>query len=134
MIFNAKKTDGGRAFTGKITFNDMTLNKGNGMNGADGTFTSPIAGHYRFTFSAIGGIEKYGIKTWVWVYKSGSFALLIGDNNNSKSSSGNSISYDWIMQLNKGITLSLEVFSTSYLCADSWFPVNFNGELVFMET
>eukprot|EP00093_Oithona_nana_P008215 08215.XXX_475410_475526_1 [CDS] Oithona nana genome sequencing. len=38
------------------------------------------------------------------------------------------------MQLNKGETVSLEVFSTSYLCADSWFPVNFNGELVFMET
>merc|ERR1719222_911407 len=132
IIFNSEKTDGGNAFTGKITFNQITLNVGNAMS-SDG-FVAPIAGHYKMSFSAMGGIHKYGINTWVGVYKNGSWEFSIADGNNAKESDGNNISHDWIWKLNKGDKVTFEVHSTSYLRATSVFPVNFNGELVFVET
>jgi len=132
IIFNAKKTDGGHAFNGKITFNQITLNVGNGMT-SDG-FVAPIAGHYKMSFSAMGGIHKYGINTYVEVYKNGSVELWIGHRNNAKENDGNNISYDWIWKLNKGDKVTFRVPSTSYLRARSDVPLNFNGELVFVET
>ena len=97
-------------------------------------FVAPIAGHYKLSFSAEGGIEKYGINTYVGVYKNGSFAFRFGDSNNGKWSDGNNISHDWIMKLNKGDKVTFEVDSESFLQAWSLHPVNFNGELVFVET
>ena len=132
VLFNAEKTNGGNAFNGKITFNQITLNVGNAMS-SDG-FVAPIAGHYKMSFSAMGGYEKYGINTYVRVYKNGSWEFSIGDSNNGKWSDGNNISHDWIWKLNKGDKVTFEVSSTSYLRARSDYPVNFNGELVFVET
>ena len=138
IIFNAFKTNGGNAFKGKIIFNNVTLNVGNGFNSADGTFRAPISGHYKFAFSAIGGIggdDTTGIDTWVEVYKSGSHEFSIGDSNNGYYSDGNNISYDWIWSLNRGDTVSLKVYGgESYLSSTSHRPVNFNGQLVFVET
>ena len=111
IIFNSEKTDGGNAFTGKITFNQITLNVGNAMS-PDG-FVAPIAGHYKMSFSAMGGLGKYGINTYVKVSKNGSFAFWIGDSNNGKWSDGNNLSYDWIWKLNKGDKVTFEVHSIS---------------------
>jgi len=132
IIFNSEKTDGGLAFNGKITFNQITLNVGNAMT-SDG-FVAPIAGHYKMSFSAMGGYKKYGIDTFVWVHKNGSSAFWIGDSNNGKWSDGNNISYDWIWNLNKGDKVTFEVPSAYYLRARSDHPLNFNGELVFVES
>jgi len=132
VLFNAEKTNGGLAFNGKITFNQITLNVGNAMS-SDG-FVAPIAGHYKMSFSAHGGVGKHGINTYVGVYKNRSWAFWIGDSNNGKENDGNSISYDWIWKLNKGDKVTFRVPSNSYLRADSRAPVNFNGELVFVET
>ena len=46
------KTDGGKAFTGDIKFNDVTPNIGAAMNGPEGIFRAPVAGYYKFSFSA----------------------------------------------------------------------------------
>ena len=132
VLFNAEKMDGGDAFNGKITFNRITLNVGNAMS-SDG-FVAPIAGHYKMSFSAQGGFGKYGIYTWVHIHKNGSFAFSFGDSNKDKDSEGDNISYDWIMKLNKDDKVTFEVYSKYYLCATSYVPVNFNGELVFVET
>ena len=133
VIFNAEKTDGGNAFTGKISFNRVTLNVGSGMS-SDG-FVAPYDGHYKMSFSAVGGWGKYGtFKTYVKVIKNGSFVFSIADYNNATSSHGNNISHDWIMELKKGDKLTFEVISMSYLRADSNVPVNFNGQLVLAES
>ena len=132
IIFNAEKTDGEFAFTGLITFNRVTLNVGNAMS-SDG-FVAPIAGHYKMSFSAMGGIGKYGINTYVKVSKNGSLAFWIGDRNNAKESDGNNISHDWIWMLNKGDKVTFRVVSDSYLRAQPSVPLNLNGELVFVET
>ena len=132
IIFNAEKTDGEFAFTGLITFNRVTLNVGNAMS-SDG-FVAPIAGHYKLSFSAVGGWEKHGINTYVWVSKNGSRAFRISDSNDGSGSHGNNISHDWIWKLNKGDKVTLRVVSDSYLRAQPSVPLNFNGELVFVET
>ena len=134
VIFDAKKTNGGNAFTGNIIFNNVTLNVGNAMS--SNGFTAPIAGHYRFSFSAMGAYEKWGIDTWVYVLINDQWfqGLSIGDSNNGKWSDGNNISHNWIWKMNKGDKLKFVVGSTSYLRAGMWSPVNFNGELVFVET
>ena len=120
------------AFNGKITFNQITLNVGNAMS-PDG-FVAPIAGHYKMSFSAQGGFGKYGIYTWVHIHKNGTFAFSFGDSNKDKESEGNNISYDWIWKLNKDDKVTFIVLNNSYLGAHSDFPLNFNGELVFVET
>ena len=53
------KTDGGKAFTGDIKFNDVTPNIGAAMNGPEGIFRAPVAGYYKFSFSASSGYKKY---------------------------------------------------------------------------
>ena len=121
------------AFNGNIIFNEVTLNLGNAMSSDDG-FVVPISGHYRLSFSAIGAFEKKGINTWVHVYKNGSKQFNIGDSNDGKQSDGNNISHNWIWYLNKGDKVSLEVNTFSYLRATWDNPLNFNGELVFVET
>ena len=135
VIFNAIKTDGEFASTRstrKIVFNEVTLNVGNAMN-SDG-FVAPIAGHYRFSFSAIGTLAKFELNTWVHVYKNGILDMYIGDSNDGVRSDGNNISHNWIWQLNKGDKVSFQVDRESVLHAGPTTPVNFNGELVFVET
>ena len=131
VIFNAEKTDGGIAFTGKISFNRVTLNVGSGMS-SDG-FVAPYDGHYKMSFSAVGSFYKKWIYTWVKVQKNGSRVFWIADGNDARSSHGNNISHDWIMELKKGDKLTFELFNMSYLRADSNVPVNFNGQLVSVE-
>lgn len=130
VIFNARKTNGSDAFNGDIIFNEVTLNVGNGMN--PDCFVVPITGHYRLSFSAMGAYEKDGTDTFVHVRKNGSMVFQIGDSDNEIS--GNNISHNWIWNLKKGEKVSFAVHSASYLRAWSQFPVNFNGQLVFVET
>ena len=139
MIFNALKTDGGAAFAGKIVFNELTLNEGNGMT-SDG-FVAPVNGYYKFSFSAMSGLKKWGLFTYVKVYKNESGKFSIGDSNEGEKSDGNSLSHDWIWKLNMGDKVSFSVQPVKdigddyecYLRADSDCPVNFNGQLVLVE-
>ena len=135
MIFNALKTDGGAAFAGKIVFNELTLNEGNGMT-SDG-FVAPVNGYYKFSFSAMSGLKKWGLFTYVKVYKNESGKFSIGDSNEGEKSDGNSLSHDWIWKLNMGDKVSLKAEDTSgrkcYLRADTDCPVNFNGHLLSVE-
>ena len=117
VIFNALKTDGGHAFTGEVTFNRVTLNEGNGMR--SNGFTAPIAGHYKFSFSANGGRK---LANWS-----------IGDSDNNQWSDGNNISHDWIWKLNKNDKVTFEVQRGTYLSGLPRAPVNFNGQLVLVE-
>jgi len=85
-----------------------------------------------------GGHGKSGIDTWVDVYKNGSYAFWFGGSNTDKEVDGNNIynniSRDWIWKLNKDDKVTFIVLNNSYLGAHSDFPLNFNGELVFVET
>ena len=122
------------AFNGNIIFNEVTLNLGNAMSSDGDGFVVPISGHYRLSFSAMGGFEKTGINTWVHVRKNGNNEFEFGDSNDGPKSDGNNISHNWIWYLNKGDKVSLEVNTFSYLRATRAHPLNFNGELVFVET
>ena len=134
VVFNAEKTDGGLSFNGDITFDKVTLNQGNGMNGENGIFRAPMSGHYKFSFCANSGYEE----GWTWkaknaivqVFKNGQHLLWI---TNSKAKDAN-LAYVWIQKLDKGDTVSFKVDSKSHLRADSFVPLNFNGELIVMET
>ena len=134
MIFNALKTDGGDTFTGKVIFNELTLNEGNGMK-SDG-FVAPVNGYYKFSFSAMSGYEKWGLYTYVRVYKNESWEFSIGDSNDGPQSDGNNMSHDWIWKLNIGDKISFRVHSEVgewYLRAGERNPVNFNGHLLSVE-
>ena len=136
MIFNALKTDIGIAFTGKIIFNELTLNEGNGMK-SDG-FVAPVNGFYKFSFSAMSGYQKYGLYTYVRVYKTESWEFSIGDSNEGEQSDGNNMSHTWIWKLSMGDKVSFLVHSVKgeyecYLRADTYHPVNFNGHLLSVE-
>ena len=130
MIFNALKSDGGYAFTGKVVFNKLTLNEGNGMK-SDG-FVAPVNGYYKFSFSAMSGMEKKGLFTYVKVYKNESRKFEIGDSNEGEKSDGNNMSHDWIWKLSTGDKVSLTV-SDGYLRAGTDCLLNFNGQLVLVE-
>lgn len=82
-------------------------------------FTAPIAGHYKFSFSANGGRK---LANWS-----------IGDSDNNQWSDGNNISHDWIWKLNKNDKVTFEVQRGTYLSGLPRAPVNFNGQLVLVE-
>ena len=134
MIFNALKTDGGDTFTGKVIFNEFTLNEGNGMK-SDG-FVAPVNGYYKFSFSAMSGYGTKGLFTYVKVHKNESWEFSIGDSNDGPQSDGNNMSHDWIWKLNIGDKISFRVHSEvgeCYLRAGERNPVNFNGHLLSVE-
>ena len=120
------------ALTGNINFNQVTLNVGNGMS-SEG-FVAPMAGHYKMYFLARG--ESWysgGSNTYVLISKNGQFEFNIGHSNDGKLRYGNNVSDGWIIFLKKGDKVTLQVDRGSNIRADSWWPVNFNGELVFAE-
>ena len=132
VLFHARKTDGGNAFTGEIKFNNVTLNIGDAMDGSEGTFRAPVAGYYKFSFSASSGYEKYlGIS--VRVIKNERWELSIWDSNNGLGSDGINIGYTWIWYLNLQDTVKLSVIDSLYLRATKRIPVTFIGELVYVE-
>ena len=100
-------------------------------------FVAPVDGFYKFSFSTMSGINKFGLFTYVRVYKNTSWEFSIGDSNEGEKSDGNSLSHDWIWKLNMGDKVSLKAEDTSgrkcYLRADTDCPVNFNGQLVLVE-
>ena len=128
VLFQAKKTNGGKAFSGAIKFNVIGPNIGGGMNGPRGEFKAPLGGLYRFTFSAMSGYEEYGKSTHVVVRKNGSQVFIIADINEDSWSHGNNMAYIWILELFAGDTLTLEV--QEYLYGASQTPITFTGELI----
>ena len=132
VLFRAMKTDGGKAFTGDIKFNDVTPNIGAAMNGPEGIFRAPVAGYYKFSFSASSGYKKYS-GTYVYVIKNGRPELSIWDSDDGSGSDGINIGYTWKWHLNLEDTVKFFVPRHFYLCADSVVPVTFIGELLNVE-
>ena len=52
VYFNAVRTSGYTKDKSVIPYTEVTVNVGNGMNAATGTFTAPKAGDYAFNFQA----------------------------------------------------------------------------------
>ena len=131
-MFNAVKNNGGKAITGDIDFNKITLNIGNGMTSTG--FVAPYSGHYKFSFSAMTGIKKWGINNYVYVFLNGERQFGIGDSNNGSYSDGNNFNYIWIMEVRKGQSVTFQIWNKSYLNAgDQYVPITFTGELVHLE-
>ena len=104
-MFSAEKSSGGD-FSGWITFNDVFINEGNGMDGNSGIFTSPENGYYLFGFKAATSLNS---KDWtrVKVYLNDEFKFQISDGNSADI--WNNIAATWVWGLAKGSTVRLKV-------------------------
>ena len=66
-LFSAYSTSGSINEGSYIHFDDFYVNNGNSFDLATGTFTSPIKGHYYFSFS--GNCSNNKSRCWIYVKK-----------------------------------------------------------------
>ena len=89
-----------------IHFNNYYVNNGNSFDLASGTFTTPVNGHYHFSFSGnCGTIQEY---CWIYVKKNSDTTVHVfvysKDGGNYDI-----IASNWMLSLNEGDTIRLYV-------------------------
>ena len=119
IVFSAIKKSG-KYYNGLITYDQVPINVGSGMNGGSGTFVAPRTDFYVFSASALSSNPGHLI---ISVLKNGRCMLKIAD---GRVKSKNNIAYNWIDHLKKGDTLKLTI-TGHYLYTDSDDFVFFNG-------
>ena len=130
VIFNARKTDGGAAFTGYINFNEIDINIGNGHDGY--IFVAPISGWYKFSFFGVTGYGYPGLEpnhTMINVQKNYVVNFTIFDDNNENYHVGNNLAVTWIWYLEKDEHVGFTVTGRT-VQASIPSPIIFTGELI----
>ena len=138
VIFEARKLDSGSPyFNGNITFDEISLNIGGGMN--LNHFKAPFDGYYRFSFSGTSQSHDTGTETTVRVKRNGISALSIHDGNNAFYADGNNMAFTWIWSLTEGETVSFYAEPKDWqeyisgLSSTKSRPLIFIGELVYQD-
>ena len=132
VYFSAFKNEGG-LFTGRITYNNVLLNKGNGLSGSTGVFTAPTQGYYSFSFSGQQGeFDNEGV-AGVIVRLNGNNVFTIVDAASKSDRKYDIMSYVFQLYLSKNDKVDLEVPSADKLYADSDFHITFSGHLIYAE-
>ena len=95
-----------------IHFNNYYVNNGNSFDLASGTFTTPVNGHYHFSFSANCGFSK--ARCLIYVEKNSDkivHAFFTGGTyyNNGVGETDANIASSWMLSLNEGDTIRLYV-------------------------
>ena len=132
VIFAAVRNSDINSGDGAITYDSLTTNIGEGMVASTGTFTTPVAGLYMFTFSAISA-NSNTLEVTISVKKNGTQMFVIDDEESSLSGAKErNISYTWILDLSLDDTVFLEM-NTGGLHVDSTAnadQVHFTGQLL----
>ena len=128
VFFSAQKTNPQGDFSGRIIYDKIDINFGNGLQ-TNGKFIAPEDGTYGFTFSALSGNERSYTEVQVNAYGYGFVHHYIYDGNNHGSKNINS---SWMMRLAKGQEVFLEI-TNGKLWADSIRPVIFTGNLLMLD-
>ena len=108
--------------SGLLTFEEFDINIGGGF--LVQSFTAPISGIYKMTFS--GTIAFENDKTSIDVRKNGN--VMFSFSNQAEDAY---ISYTWMMELDVGDRVNL--WSTNALYATSDLPMTFTGELIHID-
>ena len=125
VVFHAIRNTGGY-FKGDITYDIVPTNVGNVMNARTGVFTTPYDGTYFFTVAGLSpSTEQYiridfvknGVTTENQIF------------NNKGGKVDQILSYQWMLKLNAGDQLKLQVRYRDFF-ASSAYPVIFTGQLV----
>ena len=133
VYFSARKTDIGD-FTGKITFNEILINKGNGFTGTTGVFRAPTSGFYSFTISGRQNSHNNEGALYIDVLRNGSHEFYIVDTaSNSEHGYYNALSFTFQLYLSKNDYINLEVNPNDIMYASSSYPMYFSGYLIYAE-
>ena len=127
MIFSARRRLGHANTNETITYNDVSINIGEGMNGSTGTFTVPVSGLYAFSFSAL--TAEADPSTDIEVYQNDEDQFRIVDHNKNEQKNMSNIGYSWYMRLEQNDKVYLKVISNVLICTKSSL-VWFNGHLL----
>ena len=127
VIFQAVKTTGDNNNQGWLRFDKVPINIGGGMDETGGTFTAPVSGIYRLSFT---GNSAVGItdNTRIEVRKNGVAMLNIYDSNEAENSDGNNVAAIFMMNLSQNDEVTL--YSHKNLYARSVNQLIFTGELI----
>ena len=123
-----------------ITYNNVVLNYGNGLDAESGTFTVPLSGYYSFHFD--GGQtyyrfdEVYDQSNIVYVFKNSELMLEMSDS--GPYPYVNTIRYQHLHfsfeeKLKEGDTINLKLKQDDWLYANSLHRISFKGELLYVE-
>ena len=133
VIFSGVRNDDNNVNPGEdITYTDTVINLKNGLKPETGEFVVPISGIYSFSFAARGNYNNP--YTAIEVYKNGDIEFIISDGNGNQDGIYANISYNWMMSLQIGDTIKLEMASVSnglaiYTRNFAWF----NGQLLLAQ-
>ena len=110
-----------------ITYTDVPINVGQGMDGSRGTFQVPVSGFYAFSFSA--QAADHDPYTDIVVFKNDEYQFRISDHNKNEEVNMPNIGHSWYMQLDQNDRVYLQVTANDLFCSVSsltWF----NGHLL----
>lgn len=93
-----------------ITFNNFQVLQGATFNLATGAFTAPAAGLYQFTYSEYSSVAA-GADTGIEVYRNSTLAAILPQAQPVSSTSYANV-ITWLMQLNEGDVIQLELLGT----------------------
>ena len=128
MIFSALRRLTNVNTNEVITYTDVPINVGLGMDGSRGTFTVPVSGFYAFSFSAQAA-AWHDPFTDIAVIKNDEYQFRISDHNKYEQTNMPNIGYSWYMQLDQNDRIVLEVTAKVLFCSETsltWF----NGHLL----
>ena len=114
-----------------LTFDETTINVGQGLDPETGIFKCPVSGIYAFSFSAVAVADKERTFTIVEVYKNErrQFNIHEKSSNEHKNDHGPNVvnlAYVWTMVLQKDDRVQLKLGHGKAL----YYPVWFNGWLM----
>ena len=128
VVFSAERTVNHVSTGETITFTNLNINLGDGMNKDSGAFTVPLSGVYLFQFS---GMTQNSLKyTHIYIMKNGIKHHNI-HYNNVNAATYELMSYSWSMVLAKDDTVSLKVHENGLYVAANHYYIYFTGQLLF---
>ena len=113
-----------------LTFDETTINVGQGLDPETGIFKCPVSGIYAFSFSAVAVADKKRTFTIVEVYKNERRQFNIHENSYNENKNDHranvNLAYVWTMVLQKDDRVQLKLGHGKSL----YYPVWFNGWLL----
>ena len=127
VIFQAVRTTGDNNNQGWLWFDKIPINIGGGLDEIGRTFTAPVSGIYRLSFTGNSATHNND-STRIEVRKNGAPILNIYDGNEAENSNANNVASTWLMNLSQNDEVTLH--SDKNLYARSTNQLIFTGELI----
>ena len=111
-----------------MKFDKIPINIGGGLDEIGRTFTAPVSGIYRLSFTGNSATYNNAGNTRIEVRKNGAPILNIYDGNEAENSDANNVASTWLMNLSQNDEVTLH--SDKNLYARSTNQLIFTGELI----